>query len=254
MDLILGGLAVFTAAFLSGVVGFAYGLVALPLLLLVGLPLELVVPVNLSTALVARLLVVRLGWREVTWPRATRLGLASVPGAALGVVVASVVAQEHLQTAAGVLVLVAVAAIAAGGHRQQRAPRGSRRPTSAVSAAADLTAGSAGGFLGSITSLNGVPPALLMTLRRVPGPNVVADLAVYFIVGNLATLVLLELAGRVLWTEVLPFLVLWIPVALLGTRCGTWVGPRLPATTFRRLTLAIVVLSACVGLIDGLTA
>lgn len=250
MEIILGGLAVFTAAFLAGVVGFAYGLVALPLLILVGIPLDVVVPINLAIALVARLLVLRLSWAHVSWPRASRLALGSVPGALAGVVVAATVPEDRLRVTAGVVVLVAVAAIVVVQRRQRLASAVGRggRPRAAV----ELAIGAAGGLLGSTTSLNGVPPALLMTVRRLPSREVVADLAVYFILGNAVALGMLEVAGRVAWGEMAPLAILWVPVALLATRLGTRVGPRLPHTAFRRLTLALVVASAATGLVDGL--
>lgn len=249
MEIILGGLAVFTAAFLAGVVGFAYGLIALPLLVLVGVPLDVVVPINLTVALVARLLVLRLSWAHVSWPRASRLALGSAPGALAGVAVAATVAEDRLRVAAGVVVLVAVAAIVVAQRRQRIASDagGEGRPCAAV----ELTVGAAGGLLGSTTSLNGVPPALLMTVRRAPAREVVADLAVYFILGNAVALGLLEVAGRIVWGEVVPLAVLWVPVALLATRLGAALGPRLPHAAFRRLTLALIVASAVTGLVDG---
>lgn len=250
MELILGGLAVLTAAFLAGVVGFAYGLVALPLLILVGIPLEVVVPINLAIALTARLLVLRLNWSSVAWPRALRLALGSVPGAAVGVAAAAAVSKSHLQVIAGVVVLLAVFAMAVTQRRKARAS--SAMGQRAGSAVAEVCAGAAGGLLGSTTSLNGVPPALLMTLRRAPARNVVADLAVYFIVANLAALGLLQLAGRVAWGTALPFIACWLPLALLATSLGTRLGPRLPRGAFRRLTLTLVVVSAVTGLVHGL--
>lgn len=250
MEIVLGGLAVFTAAFLAGVVGFAYGLVALPLLILVGIPLEVVVPINLIIALVARLLVLHLSWKHVSWPRASRLALGSAPGAGAGVAVAAFVPESQLRVIAGVVVLGAVAAIVVAQWRSgQLAPvaaRGGR------GAAVELGVGAAGGLLGATTSLNGVPPALLMSLRRVQPREVVADLAVYFILGNVVAVGLLQLAGRVPWPAVAPFVALWLPVALLATRLGTQLGPRLPHGAFRRLTLTLVVVSAVTGLVDGL--
>jgi uncharacterized membrane protein YfcA len=45
--LTLGAIAILIATFLAGIVGFAYGLLALPLLLLIGVPLPVVIIVNL---------------------------------------------------------------------------------------------------------------------------------------------------------------------------------------------------------------
>lgn len=253
VELLLGGLVIFSAAFLAGVVGFAYALIALPLLLLVGLPLEQVVPINLSIGLMSRVLIMRLRWDDITWPRARRLAVASLPGAALGVCTAALVPTEQLQIAAGVTVLAAVTAVLGLEHRQRS--RGEPPPSTAEPrsrCATEHLAGATGGFLGATTSLNGVVPALLMASRRTPARQVVADLAVYFVVGNACALALLAIAHRIVWTDVASFIVLWTPVALLGTHAGTWLGPRLPAVAFRRFTLLLIVASAIAGLLDGL--
>lgn len=253
LELLLGGAVIFSAAFLAGVVGFAYALIALPLLLLVGLPLEQVVPINLAIGLISRVLIMRLRWGDITWPRARRLAVASLPGAALGVCAAALVPTERLQIAAGVTVLAAVTAVLSLEHRQTS--RGEPPPRSRARrshCAAEHLAGGAGGFLGATTSLNGVVPALLMASRRTPARQVVADLAVYFVVGNACSLALLAIAHRVEWSGVGSFIVLWTPVALLGTHAGTWLGPRLPAAAFRRFTLLLIVAAAIAGILDGL--
>src|SRR5215210_2344203 len=55
MDLLVGAISVTLAAFLGGVTGFGYSLVATPLLLLIGFPLPFVVTANLAVALVTRI-------------------------------------------------------------------------------------------------------------------------------------------------------------------------------------------------------
>lgn len=83
--LVLGALIVLSATFLAGVVGFAYGLVALPLLLLIGLPLVDVVVINLVIGLASRLSVVARRHADVTWRKVRLLLLGCVPGVLLGV-------------------------------------------------------------------------------------------------------------------------------------------------------------------------
>ncbi|MFP5335979.1 MAG: hypothetical protein ACLGIV_11785, partial [Actinomycetes bacterium] len=56
-----------------------------------------------------------------------------------------------------------------------------------------FSVGAIGGFLGTTTSLNGVAPALLLTGSRATARTLVADLAAFFVVGNILTLAALFL-------------------------------------------------------------
>lgn len=240
--LVLGGLIVLAATFLAGVVGFAYGLVALPLLLLIGIPLGEVVVINLVIGLASRISVVVRRRADVNWGRARLLLVGCIPGILLGVAVRDRHDTDLIQLAAGVVTLVAVAAIARNGS-----PASSSESTPAVV----LTAGGLGGFLGVVTSLNGVPPALLLTGNRATARNMVADLAVYFVLGNLLTLLILSQAGQAPSHWVWLALVLWVPVGLAGNLLGVGLGPRMPYRLFRRLTICVIVVS---GLASSLQA
>jgi len=244
--LLLGALAVWLAAFLGGVVGFAYGLVALPLLLLLGVPLPDVVVINLLVALITRLVVVVRRHDDIDRKRAGLLIAGSLPGIVLGVVVRDMVDVRTIQIGAGVLTLVAVAALA---FRQRSSPVG---PQQENKASVVLTAGALGGFLGSTTSLNGVPPALLLTGSRATARSLVADLAAYFVVGNVLTLLILLIGGHPPSAEIWPMLALWVPVGLVGNFLGIALGPRLPQLLFRRLTLVVITVSGALSTTQAL--
>lgn len=253
LELMLGSVVILVAAFLAAVVGFAYALIALPLLLLVGFPVEQVVAINLAIGLISRILILHLRWPDISWPPARRLALASIPGAALGLVVGGAIPSDQLQVGAGVTVLLGVATVlAVERHQLTRSPAEHRPQRGERGRVADLLAGGAGGFLGSTTSLNGMLPALLMTSRRAPARQVVADLAVYFVLGNACSLAMLTASQRVPWGEVAAPVLVWTPVSLLATQLGTSVGPRLPTPLFRRLTLVVIIASALVGITDSL--
>jgi uncharacterized membrane protein YfcA len=240
---VLGGVAVLAASFLAGAVGFAHNLVALPLLLLVGLPLPDVVVVNLTVSALVRTVVVARFRREVDRARAGGLVLAAVPGIALGTAVLRVVPVRVLEVAAGVATLLAVAALTAS--RQRTVARPATPGTVAL-------AGALGGFLGATTSLNGTPPALLLARARASATSTIADLAVYFLVGNAITLVVLTVAGTGLHAGLLPLLTVWVPVAVLGNTLGIRLGRGLAPEAFRRLTLAVVVVSGLVSVLGNL--
>jgi len=244
--LLLGALAVWLAAFLGGVVGFAYGLVALPLLLLLGVPLPDVVVINLLVGLITRLVVVVRRHADIDRTRVGLLIAGSLLGILLGVVVRDLIDVRTIQIGAGVLTLVAVAALM---HRQRSSPVG---PQQVNNAAVVVTAGALGGFLGSTTSLNGVPPALLLTGSRATTRSLVADLAAYFVAGNVLTLLILLVRGHPppsagIW----PMLALWVPVSLVANFVGITLGPRLPQLLFRRLTLVVISISGALSTVQA---
>jgi uncharacterized membrane protein YfcA len=115
-----------------------------------------------------------------------------------------------------------------------------------------LTAGGLGGFLGVTTSLNGVPPALLLTGDRATARNMVADLAVYFVLGNMLTLLILSQTGQAPSGWVWPALLLWVPVGLAGNLLGVALGPRMPYVLFRRLTFAVIIASGLASSVQAL--
>jgi len=240
--LVLGLVTVLAATFLAGVVGFAYGLVALPALLLVGVPLDVVVVVNLLVGLVTRIGVVIRNRRCIDTAPTALLVAGSLPGMAVGLWVREAVPTRTVELAAGAMTVVAVLALS----RPARA-----EPSSRWFPAAALAAGGVGGILGVTTSLNGVPPALLLMRRATSATSMVADLAAYFVVGNTLTVTLLVLGRGADLRPALPLLAVWLPAGVLGQALGVTVGGRLPQPLFRRLVLAVALVSGVTSVLQA---
>jgi uncharacterized protein len=230
MDLLAGALVVAAASFLGGVTGFGYSLVATPLLLLLGFPLPFVVTANLAVACVTRISVAYRFRSDARPGRAAALIAGSVPGLWLGAVVLTTVDVSTIKLGAGLVVMVAAALL----WRAAKAPPPRELPGAAVAA------GFAGGFLGAATSLNGVAPVLLLARDKAAPRSVLADLALYFVASNAIGLAVLLVEGGLETDALYPASLLWLPGSLLGNWAGTVIGPSLPETAFRRLTLGIV--------------
>jgi uncharacterized protein len=241
MDLVAGALVVAAAAFLGGVTGFGYSLVATPLLLLIGFPLPFVVTANLAVACVTRVSVAYRFRSDARPGRAAGLIAGSVPGLWLGAVVLTTVDVSTIKLGAGLVVMAAAVLL----WRAVKAPPPREMP------GAPVAAGFAGGFLGAATSLNGVAPVLLLARDKAAPRSVLADLALYFVASNAIGLLILLVEGGLETDALYPALLLWLPGSLLGNWAGTMVGPSLPETAFRRLTLAIVFVA---GAVTALTA
>jgi uncharacterized protein len=242
MDLLIGGISVMLAAFLGGVTGFGYSLVATPLLLLIGFPLPYVVTANLAVALVTRISVAYRFRQSLSPGRVALLVGGSVPGLWLGVTVLRVIDPEAIKVAAGIITMIAAVLLA----RSAAAALPPRRVPGAP-----LAAGFFGGFLGAATSLNGVAPVLLLARDRASPRSQVADLAMYFVASNAIGLIVLAVQRAISEDALTSAFWLWLPGSLLGNWLGTTLGPRLPEIAFRRLTLAVVFVA---GGVTALTA
>jgi hypothetical protein len=238
--LIVGGFVIAAAALLAGTSGFGFALLATPALLLSGFSLPFVVTVNLLCSLAARLAV---AWRlrgAVDRRRVALLVGGAIPGLWIGSRTLGAVDEHDLKLVVGIVVALAAAALA---WSERHPPRPPVREVS-------LAAGFAGGLLGTTTSLIGVPPALVLSRQRLAAASFIADLAVYFVVTAAVGLVVLA-AEEQFSGEAARAFVWWLPGLLVANAVGTSFGLRLPAATFRRLTLALAFVA---GLVTAVTA
>ena len=237
------GIGLLGATFLAGVVGFAGALVALPLLLVLGLPLPHIVVINLTVGLTTRSLVVARRHADIDMIRSSLLVLGSLPGICLGLLVREHVPAQYVRLSAALLTLAAATALAV--RRSSGSPSRPRRQSV-------LAAGASGGFLGVTTSLNGVPPALLLTRDSASARSMVADLAAYFAIGNSLTLGAIVLFGQGPPPEVWWALLLWLPIGLVGQSLGMKAGPKLPYRRFRQITIAVIMASGTASALQAL--
>lgn len=222
-------LVVCGAALLGGISGFGFALMSTPFLLALGFPLAFVVPMNLTIAMLTRVVVAYRLREHIRYGRVATMAAASVPGIGLGLVALGLFPTHAIKLATGVLVMVAVILIW----------RASSRPPMRPWLGAAPLAGCLGGLLGATTSLNGVPPVLLLASEQTTPRRFQADLALFFVLTNSATLLLLAWRGRLPGAAALPLGALWLAAALAANHVGTNLGGRLPAATFRRVALAL---------------
>ena len=227
--LIAGGAIVAAAALLAGASGFGFGLLATPLLLLAGFSLPFVVTINLLISVATRVSVAYRFRASADGRRVALLVGGSVPGLVLGAVALNAVNEGAVKIAAGVFVMAAAALLAIGVDRP--APRPHR--------GAPLAAGFAGGFLGTTTSLIGIPPVLYLAREKLTTATFYADLAFYFIAASSIGVGVLAAAGALDREAVFPAFVAWLPFVLVANVLGTLVGVRVPERRFRLFVLAL---------------
>jgi uncharacterized membrane protein YfcA len=237
----LGCVCVAFASLVGGATGFGTALVATPLMLLAGFSVPEVVFVNLVVGLVTRCAATFQLRAHVVWSRVGLFALGSIPGAWAGAVVLDVLPLHILKLAAGVLAVLCGISMILPNRGEPRSP----------SPAAEAATGAVGGFLSTTTSLNGPPPALLLTRARVPPLVFIADLAGYFTVVSAVSLIILGVRGQVPHSILWPALPIFVAAGLLGNAGGLWIAHRLPERAFRSAVIALVIVA---GAMTAITA
>ncbi len=237
---VLGGFLAAFAAFLAGASGFGLGLTATPALLLAGFSLTFVVTANLLISVATR---ISVAWRfrsHVQPRRALLLIGGAVPGLYLGSRTTGALNTHDLKAGAGVIVAVGALALAWT----------ERRPIVIRLRFLTPLAGFCGGFLGTSTGLIGIPPALLLTQRRVATRAFFADLAVYFVATSSIGLGVLAIDGRFSGVATRDTLY-WLPGVIAANLLGTSLGVRLPDELFRRFALSVAFIAGVVTVVTA---
>jgi uncharacterized membrane protein YfcA len=239
-------LAIFVAATLGAIAGFAFAPIAAILLL----PLSDDVLRMLATILAASIASQALGvWRlrhEVDWRGALPLlagGLAALPFGLL--LLASLDGTMHRNAIGGIVIAFALWMIWCPAPRQDVAPAGRW-------SWATLFAGALGGVTGGLAGFPGGPVAIWGALCGIDRLRLRGMLQFYILLMQVAALALLPhlTSGAAVSVSLDPTLLLAMPPALLGTLAGLAVFHRLSERRFRQaLTAALLV--AGLGLLLG---
>jgi uncharacterized membrane protein YfcA len=232
--LFLAAAVVVFAACVQASVGFAYALLAAPLLQLVAsdlVPGPMLVSSFLLSALTA--------WRERSHIDRRGVGLAllgRVPGALLAGFAIGLLPARIYDVLFGGLVLVAVLISALG--------KGVRATPPAL-----VTAGFASGLMGTLTSVGGPPMALVY--QRAEGPALRSTLNAYFAIGCLISIGVLVRAGH-FGPKALLLGLASLPLVALGFYASRFTRDRIAGTCSRPAVLVLAALSSLAVVIKAL--
>ena len=221
--LLVAGVAVVLGAAVQGSVGIGLGLLAAPVFALADptlVPGTILIMTSVMPMLTA--------WRErrdVDWRGLGYALLGRVPGTAVGVYI---VATQPPSTTAIVVAVVVLGAVALSVTAWEA------RPTPRALVAAGLVSGVGG----TATSVGGPPVALLY--QRSGGPTLRATMGMYFLIGNVASVLALAAAGQVAGGDVTRAAFL-LPFLLAGFLLS---GPLRRHVDGSRLRVAVLVVSA----------
>jgi uncharacterized membrane protein YfcA len=231
-DLALFVTATFVAALVAGVAGFAFGLVA------AAAWLHVLTPLQTTTLIVAFGLIVQgySVWklrRALKFERLLPFLIGGALGLPVGVALLRWVPATHMKTAIGVLlVLFSVYSLA-------------RPQLAKVTAGGRLADGGVGvlsGVLGGTTGFGGILPTIWCTLRGWPKDEQRAIFQPTGVAIFLGTALLLGGTGSVTADTVRLFLI-GLPALLAGSWLGLRLYGKLDEAVFRKLVLALLMLS-----------
>ncbi len=235
---VLASCAVLLAAFIRGVSGFGLSIVLAPILLLILSPKSVVV-INLLLALVSNILVLRQGFRHVSWKRVIPMSATSLLGIPIGVWIITVISPSALKILiAGITILFAIP-LALGFSR-----------TFAKEGLACGVSGFLSGILSTSTSMGGPPVVMLMHNQNWDKQTIYSSLAIFFLFSNICSLVALA-ASHLIDTPIIMSAVFLTPALIAGIVLGMEVFPRIKSQIFRYISLAIIIGSGILGIISA---
>lgn len=229
--------ACFLASLVSGVAGFAFGAVAVALILPLG-PAGVLVPLILAGSIVGQVISLVSLRRGVAWRLLWPFLLAGFAGVPLGTAALHLADPHAFRISLGVvLILFSLYGLL----------RGETRPVAFGGRAADAVVGLIGGAMGGYAGLSGILPTIWCGAR---GWKREEQRAVYqpFILAMQVCALVSGGAAGLFSVRALSLALACAPAFLLGTLCGLWIFGRLDERRFRLLVLLLLLVSGAAQL------
>ncbi len=222
------------ASFLQTATGFGYAIVTAPLLALV-LGSKETVMITILTGLIIRLFMMKVTKDDGSFKAIFPLFTASIIGAIPGAYVMTKLSNDALKIFIGVVLLIAVTAL----WKNYRLHISRQR-------FAETVVGGLSGFLATTTGINGPPIILYYLNSRVEENKSIfrGNLTRFFLLINIASIVISYFAGTLKIKEVWYQTLLAIPALYIGFQLGEKFFYRINAETFRKAALIMVFLSS----------
>ena len=217
--------AVFASAFVQGAVGIGFALITAPIL---GLLQPELLPVGVLVLMLP--LNAQVFWRErraVDWPGASWIAAGRLPGTFAGLWLLAALSQAQLDVTVGAVTVLSVAAVVI-------APRFD--PTRSGALASGLLTG----VTETATGIGGPPLALLY--QHAPRAVLRSTLALCFLLGEIISLLILALAGRIEVAHLATALGL-CPAVILGAAVSRHAHHRISDDRLRAFVLIFATVS-----------
>jgi uncharacterized protein len=231
LDLAIFFLAAFVGALVTGIAGFAFGLIASAIWLHIITPAQSVVLIA-AFAIVVQGLALWKVRHALRWLRLWPFLLGGVLGIPLGAAILAWASAAHLRGVIGfLLVCFSVYSLARP-----------KLPTVKGARIADAVVGVVSGFVGGSTGLAGIPVIVWSTLR---GWSKDEQRAVFqpVVIGMFALMLVWFGGTGMVTSETLRLFVIGLPGVLLGTWVGLALYGKFSEATFRSIVLVLLLIS-----------
>lgn len=237
--IVFGMLIIFLAGFTHSLTGFGFALVAVPLLMIF-LPPQAVVPIQLLLASLTGIVVVYEARQWVRLKQIWPLMLAGIIGIPLGTYLLTVLDTNVLKIFIGAVISLSALAFLFGFQRPIRNERLASAPIGFIS-----------GVLNGSTGMSGPPVILFFSNQDVEKRIFRVNLATYFLVLNAITFPT-QWIGGLLTREVFTYALWFLPALALGSWAGIKLSHRIREDLFRKIALVIVAIAGMLSVITGL--
>ncbi len=234
-------LGALVAGFTTGFAGFGTGLVASGLWYH-ALPAPVVPPLVAMASVAAQLVGLAAVRKAFAWGRATPYLAGAVAGVPLGVLALEQASPASLRFSVGVFLVVYAAIQLVGAARFAVPHWGGRQADGAV--------GAAGGFLGGFAGLSGPLPVIWLQMRGGPSASQRAAYQPFNLIVLAMASVGMGISGAI-DGDVLRTAALCLPATLFGAWAGARIYIGISEQAFRRIVLALLVVSGAMLVIQG---
>lgn len=222
-------------AFVQRTTGFGMAVVGAPLILLQAPGLVPVVLVFYG--LLVSCLVIRRYWKQIAMSDISTALIGKIPGVILGAWLLVIAPAAVLELLIGGIVLFAVVVTLL----RLRLP---------INRASLFGAGFVSGIFGSVAAIGGPPMVLLM--HGMPMERLRGNLAAFFLISSLMTLVALAVAGQVDGWR-LGVSLSFLPLVVAGHALGAALAPHIPRGLLQVASLGLCAMAALSLLVKGLS-
>lgn len=230
---------VFVAAATSGLAGFGFSIISVTPLLLFHDP-GTVLAINKILTLGTTWIILIGIWRAISWARLAHLVPFALVGLFVGVWALQQLDGDAIRLVVAIIVMAFALLLLSGILRQLPERRWMAPLTGLVS-----------GILSTSTGMSGPPLVLYFTVIGLSVEVFRATTVMYFILLDIVGFPTLIAQGVITRDDVV--LTLWLaPAALLGRWAGSWLVPYVTPASFRRIVLAMLLVTGVVAIVNVL--
>ncbi len=237
--LIIAIIILFFAGLIQGLAGFGFSMVSIPILILIIEPQLLTPTIIIHSVIINIFLFIKVR-KDVQLGRIWPLVAAAIIGIPIGTWLLMVVDSNILRLFVGLFIMLIGLAYMKNFRVRIKNERLAFLPIGFIS-----------GILNGSITLSGPPVVLTLTNQEVPKKTFRANMIAYFMLLNLATIPFHFMKG--LFTNVcIELSIMLLPGMVLGAFIGTMLVKRVDEDDFKKMVLALVIVSGLVSTITGI--